>query len=129
MPLAPPRACATPGCPVRVAHGHCPQHARPIVARAQQWADDHRANSNARGYTRGWSRRRTRFLRQYPLCGMRAGGRPPVMSVCHAEGRTTAGTIVDHVVPHRGDRALFDNEENWQTLCAACHSRKTTSGQ
>jgi 5-methylcytosine-specific restriction protein A len=128
MPIAPMRACATAGCPVRVARGHCPQHARPIVARVQQRADDQRTNSHQRGYTRRWSQQRTRFLRDHPLCGMRAGGRPPVMSVCAAEGRTTAGTHVDHVVPHRGDRALFDDPENWQTLCAACHSRKTASG-
>lgn len=129
MPQAPTRACATPGCPVRVARGHCPQHARPIVLRAQQATDDRRANSNARGYTWRWHRRRTAFLRQYPLCGMRPGGRPPVLSVCADEGRTTAGAHVDHVVPHRGDRSLFDDLENWQTLCAACHARKTALGQ
>jgi 5-methylcytosine-specific restriction protein A len=112
-----------------VARGHCPQHARPIVLRAQQATDDRRANSNARGYTWRWHRRRTAFLRQYPLCGMRPGGRPPVLSVCADEGRTTAGAHVDHVVPHRGDRSLFDDLENWQTLCAACHARKTALGQ
>jgi 5-methylcytosine-specific restriction protein A len=112
-----------------VVRGQCPQHARPIAIRAQQWTDAHRASSNARGYTWGWSRRRARFLRQYPLCGMRAGGRPPVLSLCADEGRTTAGAHVDHVIPHRGDRSLFDDPENWQTLCVACHARKTGIGQ
>lgn len=34
--------------------------------------------------------------------------------------------MVDHVVPHRGDKNLFWNARgNWQALCVSCHSRKT----
>lgn len=51
------------------------------------------------------------------------------MSQCHAEGRVTVATVVDHVVPHRSDTTLFwDEHGNWQSLCAACHARKTTAG-
>jgi 5-methylcytosine-specific restriction protein A len=51
------------------------------------------------------------------------------MSRCHDEGRVTVATLVDHVVPHRGDIDLFwDELHNWQSLCAACHARKTTAG-
>ncbi len=32
---------------------------------------------------------------------------------------------VDHIKPHNGDLALFWDESNWQSLCKACHSRKT----
>ncbi|HWL55465.1 MAG TPA: HNH endonuclease [Paracoccus sp. (in: a-proteobacteria)] len=31
-------------------------------------------------------------------------------------------TLVDHIKPHRGDKALFWNWNNWQALCAPCHS-------
>ena len=48
----------------------------------------------------------------------------------HADAGIVAEAVhVDHVVPHRGtetgDWSLFWWAENWQGLCAACHSRKT----
>lgn len=30
-------------------------------------------------------------------------------------------TVVDHVIPHRGDQALFWDTSNWQPLCRRCH--------
>jgi 5-methylcytosine-specific restriction protein A len=36
-----------------------------------------------------------------------------------------AATVVDHVVPHRGDAALFWDEVNWAALCKRCHDAKT----
>jgi 5-methylcytosine-specific restriction protein A len=37
--------------------------------------------------------------------------------------------VVDHVIPHKGDRALFwDEANNWQALCARCHALKTNAG-
>ena len=41
------------------------------------------------------------------------------------EGRYTRATDVDHIVPHRGDPALFWDEDNWQALCHRHHSVKT----
>lgn len=35
-------------------------------------------------------------------------------------------TEVDHIQPHRGDPALFWDEDNWQGLCAQCHGLKTS---
>jgi 5-methylcytosine-specific restriction protein A len=34
-------------------------------------------------------------------------------------------TVVDHVVPHRGDPVLFWEESNWQSQCQPCHDAKT----
>jgi 5-methylcytosine-specific restriction protein A len=34
-------------------------------------------------------------------------------------------TVVDHIVPHRGDPVLFWDEANWQGLCKLCHDAKT----
>ena len=34
-------------------------------------------------------------------------------------------TVVDHIIPHRGDEELFWNKENWQPLCKSCHDKKT----
>jgi len=33
-------------------------------------------------------------------------------------------TVVDHIIPHRGDEALFNDRNNLQSLCAPCHNRR-----
>lgn len=112
------RYCLRPGCSAKVQHGYCRAH------RAQ--LERSRGSSNARGYTWQWSKRARQFLECYPLCGMRPGNVLPVESVCYAAGIRTPATVVDHVIPHRGDPDLFaDSVGNWQALCSSCHSHKT----
>lgn len=41
--------------------------------------------------------------------------------MCLADGRTTAASVVDHKIPHKGDDALFWDETNHQSLCKPCH--------
>lgn len=38
------------------------------------------------------------------------------------EGRVTIATIVDHVIPHRGDMDLFWDASRWQPSCDFHHS-------
>jgi 5-methylcytosine-specific restriction protein A len=77
-----------------------------------------RGSAHARGYDHRWQVARERFLsREENLFCKR----------CEAEGKTIAATIVDHVVPHRGNRTLFWDETNWQALCKPCHDRKTAT--
>lgn len=38
-------------------------------------------------------------------------------------------TDLDHITPHRGDKGLFWDKDNWQSLCHVCHSRKTARGE
>lgn len=75
-----------------------------------------RETSNARGYDYRWSAARRRFLLrpENALCRL-----------CQAAGRMTESTIVDHIRPHRGDKALFWDVRNWQPLCKRCHDQKT----
>ena len=63
-----------------------------------------------RGYGHEWRTARERFLRRNPLC-----------VECLKRGRIAPATVVDHIVPHRGDEKLFWDERNWQALCKACH--------
>lgn len=76
-----------------------------------------RKNSNQRLYTRNWSKRRRLFLLQNPIC-----------RECAALKYTVPATVVDHIIPHRGNQELFDDETNWQPLCKTCHDIKTAKG-
>ena len=62
--------------------------------------------------TRTWRQVRAAHLRRSPLCVK-----------CEELGLHTPGNTVDHVVPHRGDMALFTDPENLQTLCHSHHSK------
>ena len=115
------RYCLAPQCAVLVVAGYCDVHKRD--------RDATRGSAHGRGYSTRWRRRTLRFRRLYPLCGMRPNGMAPVMSECYELNRATAAEHVDHVVPHHGDEALFwDELGNWQSLCAACHARKSSAG-
>ena len=65
--------------------------------------------------TARWSRLRTYQLAHQPLC-----------QICQGAGRVTAATVVDHIAPHKGDRNLFFDAANLQSLCDEtpwrCHS-------
>src|SRR5699024_6785952 len=61
-----------------------------------------------------WQKASKAFLQSHPLC-----------AECRKQGRYTKATVVDHIVPHRGDQKLFWDRSNWQPLCKACHDRKT----
>lgn len=61
-----------------------------------------------------WNKARRVFLAAHPLC-----------EECLKEGRYTKATVVDHIIPHRGDPKLFWDESNWQALCKKCHDKKT----
>jgi len=51
----------------------------------------------------------------------------PFCVKCEAEGRTSFAQAVDHIVPHKGDYERFWNEQNWQSLCHACHNAKSAT--
>lgn len=59
-----------------------------------------------------WVKGRVVHLDRHPLCVM-----------CLVRGVTRAATVVDHIIPHRGDAKLFfDSEKNWQSLCDHDHN-------
>jgi 5-methylcytosine-specific restriction endonuclease McrA len=61
--------------------------------------------------TRTWKALRQAQLAHKPTCHM-----------CLEIGRVTAGRVVDHVRPHKGDPALFFDALNLQTLCVVHHN-------
>lgn len=107
MPRKPKRPCRYPGCPNLSDGVYCEVH-RALFTRE---------NAASRGYGSQWRTARTRFLRIHPLC-----------AECMKQGKLTPATVVDHIIPHRGDKKLFWDESNWQALCESCHNHKTGSG-
>lgn len=108
MPTKPMVPCKHPGCPE-------------LVPAGQKYCERHKAlhpeavrSAAGRGYNSRWQKVRKRYLQSHPLC-----------EECMKQGRYTKATVVDHIVPHRGDQKLFWDESNWQALCKACHDRKT----
>lgn len=67
-----------------------------------------------RGYGRQWQKASKAFLQANPLC-----------VECLKEGRYVRATVVDHIVPHRGDPKLFWDQSNWRPLCKRHHDVKT----
>lgn len=91
-----------------------PGRLKPVPARLKSvtpgsWRGPDKS-STQRGYGYKWQKYRERFLQANPLCVM-----------CQSADVTTAASVVDHVVPHRGDHRLFWDPKNHQSLCKRCH--------
>jgi 5-methylcytosine-specific restriction protein A len=123
------RPCLVPKCPEFAGpRGRCQRHSREH--------EHYRGSSTARGYGKRWQALAKRFKQNYPLCGMRPDDQQPVMSACydlrvssHGKLGIVAADVVDHVVPHKGDRRLmWDEHGNLQSLCFSCHGRKSAAG-
>lgn len=82
-----------------------------IKRTAAKERDERRGSARERGYGTRWDKTSLGFRERHPLC-----------CCCMANGVVKAATVVDHVVPHRGDMALFWDRSNWQGLCTGCHN-------
>ena len=108
MPSKPKVPCRHPGCSALIPAGqkYCEQH-KPLHPEEIR-------SAAARGYDWKWRKMSKAFLEAHPLCVR-----------CMQEGRYVKATVVDHIIPHRGDPELFWDQSNWQSLCKRCHDRKT----
>ena len=86
-----------------------PQANRIATAVPGSWRSD-KASSTQRGYGYAWQQARLVHLNAHPLC-----------VYCERDDRVTAASVVDHIMPHRGDMTLFWDRGNWQSLCRPCH--------
>lgn len=107
--------CNYPGCNKPSSGRYCDAHEAAVkkAREATRLFEGTRRNVsapyNALYHTARWKALRKAFLAGRPFCAM-----------CGARA-----TVVDHIIPHRGDEALFYSEGNLQALCASCHSAKT----
>lgn len=102
----PPHICTR--CNRIVAHGaRCACQVEAARARNRRH-DRNRPRASQRGYGSKWRKARDLFLKVNDRCAWPG---------CHAPA-----TVVDHVIPHRGDMTLFWDRANWQPLCALHHN-------
>ena len=71
--------------------------------------DERRGSARQRGYDGRWEKARKAYLAKHPLC-----------VCCAAHGVVNAARVLDHVEPHKGDKAKFWNSSMWQGLCEWC---------
>lgn len=99
------RPCRNVGCRNLTTTSYCETCKRP---------KEDRPSAHRRGYNYKWQKASKVFLSHNPLCRH-----------CEKEDKIVLATVVDHVIPHKGDMKLFWDIENWQSLCSSCHNRKT----
>lgn len=114
----PLRPCRHAGYSELTRDGWCPKH-KPRHQR--RVSEDYHA-----WYTLPvWTRRlRPQQLVREPFCRVCAR----VYPAGDPRSRTRA-TVVDHIVPHRGDWSLFVDPSNLQSLCKHHHDQKTAREQ
>lgn len=130
MPYKPMRPCRYDGCTKLCKTGvYCEEHSKLMATRwgnrgeefdkkRERLYDKQRGTRTQRGYDGRWQKARKTFLEHHPLC-----------AECQRRGVLTPATVVDHIIPHRGDKTLFWDTTNWQPLCKSCHDRKTARGE
>jgi 5-methylcytosine-specific restriction protein A len=105
MPMKPKRPCSHPNCPNLTDKKYCDEH---------KALHPDRPPSYKRGYNYRWNKVRKEYLNKHPLCVK-----------CLSEGKYVQATVVDHIIPHRGNDDLMWDTSNYQALCKRCHDTKT----
>lgn len=110
MPRKPKRPCSYPGCPELTEGRYCEKHEKEIT---KEYNRNNRTYKYLYNSTR-WKKLRIKFLKEHPLC-----------AECGKKGIVRPAEVVDHIIPHKGNKELFWDEDNLQALCKGCHDRKT----
>ena len=113
MALKPLRPCRRPGCGALTRDTYCQAH-KPAKAARRESAEWHSWYG-----LKVW----TDDLRPAQLM------RQPFCRACLEAGIRTRATVVDHIVPFRGDWQLFVDPNNHQSLCKRHHDQKTAREQ
>ncbi len=104
--------CNRPGCTKLTSERFCPMH----MQEYQTTRDNKRPSAYRRGYNTAWRKASKGYLTRHPFCVK-----------CLSKGIHTPATVVDHIKPHKGNKTLFWDSNNWQALCKRCHDIKTAT--
>lgn len=114
MSLMPRSICQYAGCQRTIDKPrYCAAHQQIMDAREKARKNNHQSEFT-KLYNWDWRKFRDRYVKENPLC-----------LHCLKEGKLTPTQVVDHIVPHKGDKELFWNNDNHQSLCVKCHNEKT----
>lgn len=105
MPMRALHPCGRQGCGNLTYARYC--------SADQRLQEQQRGTSTERGYDSKWRRARAQWLQAHPWC-----------ATCEAKGQRTLATMVDHIIPHRGNLKLMWGRKNWQSLDDTCHAVK-----
>lgn len=101
------KVCNHPGCYAATRESYCPNHARR--------PKDTRGHAAERGYDYQWQKLRKAYWQAHPLC-----------EECARNGAAREAQDIDHIRPFSGKSdPLRLDWSNLQSLCRACHRRKT----
>jgi 5-methylcytosine-specific restriction protein A len=119
MPSKSYRQCHAIGCHKLTKDKYCPSH---VIEEDKQRKEIHKYYKENRTDTKEqafyvskeWRKLRAYKLQQSPLC-----------EICLPLGKVTPGDEIDHIIEVKDAWHLRLTLSNLQTLCAACHRRKT----
>lgn len=111
MPRKPKRPCSYPGCPKLVDGMYCEEHKKLTDKQYNRYGRDEFTKNFYK--TPEWLYVRKRQLEQQPFC-----------EECLKEGKRVKAKMVDHIKPIKQGGERF-TPSNLQSLCWACHSRKS----
>lgn len=103
--------CRHTGCSTLVEAGYCDKHTKD-----KQSYDRYRGSSTDRGYDARWRRYREVFLKGHPICECED---------CKKNGWVYPASVVDHIIPHKGNYDLFWDPGNHQAMYKKHHDIKT----
>ncbi len=108
------KICRYTGCStlIDVTEKYCDKHKK-----EERQYDRYRQSAARRGYDSSWRKERKQYLKENPLC----------IKCLKQNKEIEPATVVDHIIPHKGDMVLFWDKSNWQSLCKKHHDIKTVS--
>ncbi|PEN96603.1 HNH endonuclease [Bacillus cereus] len=116
MPSKPMKPCASPMCAALTRGKYCSKHQDKVQDSARHY-DKYIRNKSSRSFynSRLWKdMRELMYRRDHGLCVQ-----------CRSKGIIKIGDVVDHIIPIRVDWSKRLESTNLQTLCHACHNKKT----
>jgi 5-methylcytosine-specific restriction enzyme A len=120
MPKRPLRQCSYPLCNELVRASYCDEHMKKKKEQSnvsQQFYNMYVRDKERTAFykTKQWEKVRVLALRRdHGQC-----------VPCDKQGKTTPANIIDHIIPYEVAPDLGLTLDNLQTICIACHNRKT----
>ena len=123
-----PTPCREPGCSALVSiPGHCPQHTPGDLSKGARGPVETQGSPEGRpGTCRNGSRLPIYGSTRWRKLSKLFRSRNPLCAHCQAVGETTPAVLVDHIKEIKDRPELQWDWNNLQSLCRACHDRKTS---